>query len=73
MMSLSVTPPKKDEGAKVDGAVEAEGVVVSIRGRLGLSCALLHRTIAASMAHMTVKWGDSGKDTKKRAKDPHYS
>ena len=55
MMSLSVTPPKKDEGAKVDGAVEVEGVVVSIRGRLGLSCALLHRTIAASMAHMTVK------------------
>ena len=55
MMASSVTPPAEDEGAKVDGAVEVGGVVISIRGCLSLSCAALHRTIAASMAHITVK------------------
>ena len=41
MMASRVTPPTEDKGAKVDGAVEAEGVAVSIRGRLDLSCASL--------------------------------
>ena len=30
MMASSVTPPTKDEGAEVDGAVEAGGVTVYI-------------------------------------------
>ena len=37
MMALKVTSPIEDEGAEVDGAVEAGGVIVSIWGRLGLS------------------------------------
>ena len=41
MMASSVTPPAEDEGAKVDGAVEDGRVVVSVRGRFGLSCASL--------------------------------
>ena len=60
MMASSVTPPTEDEGTEVDGAVEARGAAVTIRGCLGLSCAALCRTIASSMAHMNVKWGDSG-------------
>ena len=55
MMASSVTPPAEDKGAKVDEAVEAGGVAVSIRGRLGLSCASLRRTVAASMAFIIVK------------------
>ena len=30
MMASTVTPPEEDEGAKVDGVVEAGGVVVSV-------------------------------------------
>ena len=55
MMALRVTPPTEAEGAKVDGAIKAGGVAVSIRGRLGLSCALLRQMVAASMALITVK------------------
>ena len=55
MMALSVTPPAEDERAEVNGAVEAGRVAVSVCGRLGLSCASLHRTVAASMAFITVK------------------
>ena len=55
MMALSVTPPAEDEGPEVDGVVEVGGVVISIWGCLSLSCAALHRTIAASMPHITVK------------------
>jgi len=55
MMASSVTPLAKDEGAEVDGVVEAGEVVVSILGRLGLSCASLLRMVAASMALITVK------------------
>ena len=47
MMASSVTPPTKDEGDEVDGVVEARGVAVSVRGRLGLSYASLRRTVAA--------------------------
>ena len=31
MMVSSVTPPTKEEGAEVDGAVEAGGVAVSVQ------------------------------------------
>ena len=55
MIASGVTPPTEDEGAEVDGVVEARGVTISIRGRLGLSCATLWQTVAASMAHITVK------------------
>ena len=54
-MASRVTPPTKDEGAKVDGAVEAGGVAVSVCGYLSLSSASLRLAIAASMAHITVK------------------
>ena len=39
--------------------VEAGGAAVCVWGYLGLSCAALRRTVAASMAHRYVKWGDS--------------
>ena len=60
MMASSVTPLVENEGAEVDGTVEAGGAAVCVWGYLGLSCAALRRTVAASMAHMKVKWGDSG-------------
>ena len=55
IMASNVTPPAEDEGAEVDGVVEVGGVTVSVRGRLGLSCASFRQTIVAFMAHMTVK------------------
>ena len=55
MMASRVTPPAEDEGAEVDGAKEAGGVVVSVQGHLGLSCASLRQTVAASMALIIVK------------------
>ena len=55
MMALRVTPPAEDERAKVDGAVEAGGVVVSIQGRLGLSCASLCQMVAVFMALINMK------------------
>ena len=54
-MASSVTPPAKDEGEEVDGAVEVGGVVVFVQGRLGLSCASLCQTVVASMAHIIEK------------------
>ena len=60
MMASSVTPPAKDEGAKVDGAVDTGGAAVYVWGYLGLNYAALHRTVATSMAYIYVKWGDSG-------------
>ena len=58
MMALSVTPPAEEEGAEVDGVVEAGRAVVYIWGYLSLNCVVLHRTVAASMAFIYVKWGD---------------
>ena len=58
MMPSRVTSPIEDEGAE-----EAGGVTVSVRGRLSLSYASLRLTVAASMALITVKWGDSEKET----------
>ena len=58
--SLRVIPPAEEEGVEVDGAEEAEGVAVSVRGRFGQSWASLYRTVATSMAQMTEICGDSG-------------
>ena len=55
MMAFRVAPPVEDKGAEVDGAEEAEGVVVLVWGRLGRNCASLRLTVAASMAFITVK------------------
>ena len=68
-MASRVAPPVEDKGAEVDGAEEAEGVIVLVWGRLNRSYASLRLTVAASMAFITVKWGDLGKQTKKMAKD----
>ena len=65
MMASIVTSPAEDERAEVDGAVEAGGVVVSVQGRFDLSCASLRLTVAASMALITEKRGDSRKETEK--------
>ena len=46
MMALSVTPPIEDEGAEVDGAVEAGGAAICVWGRPNLSCASLRQTVA---------------------------
>ena len=68
MMSSSVTSPIAKEGVDVDGAerdgAEREGGAVE-SNCLDRNCALLHFMIAASMAHMKVKWSDKGKGTKK--------
>ena len=55
MMASRVTTPVEEEGAEVDGAEEARGVVVSVWGCLDLSCALLRITVAVSMALITEK------------------
>ena len=55
MMASSVTPPTEDERAEVHGAVEAEKATVCVWGRLSLSCASLHRTVALFMASITEK------------------
>ena len=60
MMASRVIPPVEDERAEVDGAVEVGGVAVSVQVCLEQSWAILYLTIAASMAHMNVEWGDSG-------------
>ena len=55
MMASNVTPLAEDEGAEVDGAVEARGAAVYVWGRLGLSRALLRRIVEASMAPIMEK------------------
>ena len=68
MMSPSVTSPIAEEGADVDGAkrdgVEREGGSAE-SNYLDRNCASLRFTVAASMAHMKVKWLDKGKGTEK--------
>ena len=68
MMSLRVTSPVEEEGADVDGAegdeAEREGGAAD-PDCLNLNCALLRLTVAASMAHMKVKWSNAGKGTEK--------
>ena len=41
MMASNVTPSVEDEGAEVDGVVEARGAAISVWGYLGLNCAVL--------------------------------
>ena len=65
MIASRVTPPAEEEGADVDGVKEAGGVVVSVCGHFGRSWALLRLTVAASMAHMTEKWSETGKEKEK--------
>lgn len=64
-MASRVTPPAEDNEVEVDGAVEAKEVTVSVRGCLSLSYASLRQTIATSMALITMKRGDLGKETEK--------
>ena len=62
-MSSRVTSTVEEEGADVDGLVEAGGIVVL--DRLERSYASLHLTVAASMAHMACKWLEMGKGIEK--------
>ena len=55
MMASSITPPIEEEGAEVDGVIEAEGATVCVWSCLGLNCAMLHRTVVAAMAHIYEK------------------
>ena len=54
MIASRVTPPAEKDGAKMDG------VAIYVWGCLGLNCAMLCRTVAASMAPMTKKGSDGG-------------
>ena len=63
MMSPSDTSLEEEEGADVDGAEREGGAAESICR--DLNCASLRLTIAASMAHLTEKWVEEGKGTKK--------
>ena len=65
MMASNVTPPTEEKGAEMDGAIEVGGAAVSVWGCLERSCARLRLTVAASMAHIYEKWGDSGKEIEK--------
>ena len=62
-MSSRVTPPVEEKGADMDEAIEARGTTVSDCREH--SCASLHLTVAAFMAHMTWKWSKTGKGTEK--------
>ena len=55
MMASSVTPPAEDDGAEVDGVVEARGAVVCVWGYLGLSYAALRLAVAAFMSPIMEK------------------
>ena len=58
-MASSVTALTEEEEAEEYGVVEVGGAAVCVWGYLDLNCAVLLRTVATSMAHMNVKWGDS--------------
>ena len=60
MMASSVTLPVEEERVEKDGAVEAGGASMCVWGCLSLNCAMLHQTVAMSMAHVYKKWGDLG-------------
>ena len=67
-MSPSDTSLKEEEEVDMDGAnrdgAEREGKATEFICR-DLNCASLRLTVAASMAHMTKKWVEEGKGTKK--------
>ena len=58
-MSIHAHKLCHDEGIEVEGAEEAGGVVVLVRGRFGRRWASLRRTVVASMAHIMKKYVDS--------------
>ena len=68
MTSPRDTSLVEEEGANVDGAdqdgVEQEGEAAEFDCR-DLNCTPLRLTVVASMAHMTEKWSEEGKGTKK--------
>ena len=55
MTVSKVTLPANEEGVDVDGVEEAKGADVFVCGHFGQSWASLHLTVAASMAHITIK------------------
>ena len=63
MIASRVTPLAEEEGAEVDGAEEVGGAAVP--DRLEHSCTSLRLMVAAFMAHITWKWSEMGKETKK--------
>ena len=67
-MSPSDTSLVEEKGADVDGVnqdgAKREGGAADLNC-LDLNCASLRSTVAASMAHMKVKWLDAGKGTEK--------
>ena len=68
MISPRDTSLKEEEGANVDGVdrdgAKREGGAVESIFR-DLNCTSLRLTVAAFMAHMTEKWSEEGKGTKK--------
>ena len=63
MIALRVTPLAEEEGAEVDGAEGVGGVVNP--DHLECSYTSLCLMVAASMAHITWKWSESGKGIEK--------
>ena len=63
MITSRVTPFAKVEGAKVDGVEKVGGAADP--DLLDRNYASLHLTVAASIAPITWKWLDKGKETKK--------
>ena len=55
MITSKVILPIEEEGAEVDGAKEVGGATICVWGPCGLSCALLHQTVSASMAPIMEK------------------
>ena len=63
MITLRVTLSTKEEGANLEGAKGIGGAVDL--DCLEHSCASLHLTIVAFMAHITWKWSKTGKGIEK--------
>ena len=63
MIASRVTAPAEEKGVEVDGAEGVGGAAVL--DRLECSCTSLLLMVAASMAHITWKWSDTGKGTEK--------
>ena len=76
MVSPKVTSPEEEEGADMDGAerdgAERDGTKreggAAESDYLNRNCTSLRFTVAASMAHMKVKWSDKGKGIEKWCK-----
>ena len=58
MAASRVTPPTEEEEADMDGAEDAKGVTVTVRGRFSQSWASLRLMVSASMVHMMEKCVD---------------